>query len=64
MKNYLYNPNTHTIHIKGYCHHTKVKCLPYIAFATEDDVLAYDGRSAGMCKLCQNNRDKIMEEKK
>ena len=63
MKKYLFNPNTHTIHIKGYCHHVKGKCSSYIAFDTEDEVLAYDGRSAGMCKLCQKERERKMEEK-
>ena len=63
MKKYLYNTKTHTIHIKGFCQHTKGNSS-YLAFATEDEVLAYDGRSVGMCKLCLKKREKTMEVNK
>lgn len=55
---YLYNSGTHTIHIVGYCHHTKGKNTGFIPFNTEDDILAYDGRGARMCALCQKEREK------
>ena len=60
---YLYNPQTHTLHITGYCTHAKVARQEYIPFDTEDDAIAYDGRAVGMCKLCQKAREKKMEEK-
>ena len=58
MMKFLYNPKTRTIHIKDYCCHVKGACSSYIAFDTENEILAYDGRAAGMCKLCQKEREK------
>ena len=49
---YVYNPKTDTLHIRGYCWHTRGFCADYIVFATEDEALAYDDRAVGMCKLC------------
>ena len=54
---FLYNPKRHTLHIKGLCPHSKGSCPDYIAFDSEDDALAYDGHSVGMCKLCQKKRE-------
>ncbi len=54
---YLYNPKTRTLHIKGYCQHTKGH-TEYIHFSSENDALAYDGRAVGMCKICQKKREK------
>ena len=56
---YLYNRKTDTLHIRGYCQHTRGLCTDYIAFATEDD-----GRAIGMCKLCQKKREQIMKANK
>lgn len=59
---FLYNPKTHTLHIKGYCHYTQ-GCHPeYLPFDKENGALAYDGRAVGMCKLCQKARDRKMEK--
>lgn len=60
---YMYNPKTNRLHIEGYCCHTKGQKTEYIPFDSEDEALAYDGRSVGMCKLCQRERNKRMEEK-
>ena len=59
-KKYLYNKKNHTIHIRGFCQYSKGK-TDYIPFESEDEVKAYDGR-ASMCKLCQKERDKKLEE--
>ena len=59
---FLYNPKTHTLHIKGYCTHSKGNCPDYIPFVTEDDAIAYDGRAVGLCKLCQKKRELQMEK--
>lgn len=56
---YLYNSKTHTLHIKGYCMHTKGN-RGYISFDREDEALAYDGRAVGMCKICLRQREKRM----
>lgn len=58
---FLYNPKTHTLHIKGYCMHTKGARSDYIPFDSEDKALAYDGRAVGMCKICLRQREKRME---
>ena len=54
---FVYNPKTGTLHIKDYCHHTKGICSGYLFFDSENEVLAYDGRSIRMCKICQNKRE-------
>jgi len=53
---FLYNAKTRTLHIKGYCPHTKGINTGFIQFQTEDEALAYDGRAVGMCKICQRKR--------
>ena len=61
QKKYLYNKNTHRLHIEGYCPHAhKAPCETYILeFNSEDDALAYDGRAVGLCKLCQKKRNQL-----
>lgn len=59
---YLYNPKRHTLHIEGYCAHSKGIHPDYIRFDTEDAVLTYDGRAVGLCKICQKEREKRLEE--
>lgn len=59
---YLYNPGSHTLHIVGYCHHTKGIKPGYIPFNTQDEAVAYDGCSVHMCKTCQKERDKRIRE--
>lgn len=61
---YLYNAKRNKLHIKGYCQFTKGLCADYISFNTENEAVAYDGRSVSMCKLCQKKREQIMKEKK
>ena len=61
---FLYNTKRCTLHIKGYCQHTKGACTEYVSFNTENEALAYDGRAVRLCKLCQKKREEIMEEKK
>ena len=60
---FAYNLKTHTLHIVGYCQHTKPTTPDWIPFNTEDEALAYDGRAVGLCKLCQKAREKKLEEK-
>lgn len=61
---FLYNTKTGKLHVKGYCQHTTGLCADYIAFDTENEALAYDGRAVGWCKLCQKKREQKMEETK
>ena len=60
---YLYNPKTHTLHIKGFCHHTNGKCAGFVRFYQENQALSHDGGSARLCKLCQKERERRLNEK-
>ena len=62
---FLYNPRRHTLHVKGYCIQTQ-NGYPdyYISFDTENEALAYDGRSVGWCKICLRKKEQKMEENK
>ena len=60
-KNVLFNPRTHAIHFQGCCYHSKRIDSSWLCFETEDEVLAYDGRGARVCKLCQTKRDEVMK---
>ena len=59
---YIYNPKTHTLHIKGYCHYTAYGYAGYLVFNSEAEALAYDGRAVGMCKLCEKKRTQQMQK--
>lgn len=52
-KRYFYNTKTHKLHIYGCCHHSKILPFDVKFFGTYDEALAYDGRTVGLCKLCQ-----------
>lgn len=60
---YVYNKNTHTLHIEGYCVHAKRSPSDshLLYFDTEDEALAYDGRAVGLCKLCRKKREKELK---
>jgi len=60
---FLYNSKTNKLHIRDHCTHSKGDCPKYIFFETEDEALAYGGRAVGMCKICQKEREKRMEER-
>ena len=59
-KLYLYNENTHTLHIRDCCSNAKPAGL--LEFSCEDDALKYAGRSLGICKVCAEKRDQILQE--
>ena len=64
---YIYNTKTHTLHIEGYCHNAiegKRYDTNYKRFASEDEVVAFDGRAVSMCKLCLKKRENIIKSKK
>ena len=56
---FIYNEKNYTLHIKDYCWHTKGNISEYKVFDTENEALAFGGRSLGMCKLCQKKREKM-----
>ncbi len=59
---YIYNPKTHTLHIKGYCHHTAYGYAGFLVFNSEAEALAYNGHAVGMCKLCEKKRTQQMQK--
>ena len=62
MKKYIYNTKTHILHIEGFCYNAKYcpTSSNLKIFSSEDEVLAYDGRSVSLCKICQKKRDKLV----
>ncbi len=58
-KKYLYNKQTHALHIRGFCCHAK-GVSNYLPFDSEDEAITFDSR-ASMCKLCKKERDKKLE---
>ena len=67
-KPYIYNQRTHTLHIEGYCHLTRVGMYydenTYKRFSSENEAVAYDKRSVSMCKLCTRTRENLIKSKK
>ena len=60
---YLYNPKRHTLHIKGYCVHTRGHYPDYyLPYSTEDEAIADNRRAVSMCKLCQDAKEQKLEE--
>ena len=60
---YIYNLNTHTLHIEGFCPQTFAGMhlgKEHKSFITEDEAIAFDGRAVGMCKNCQRKREEII----
>ena len=60
---FIYNPKTHTLHIKGLCQYTEGACTDYLKFDSEDEALKYDGRAVGVCKICQKKRETSQAKK-
>ena len=58
-ENYVLNPQNGKIHIVGYCHFTNPHPKEWKGFSTEEEARSfYGGQSAGICKLCLNEREK------
>lgn len=60
---YVYNTGTGTLHIKGFCCHSKFKSVPdnYKCFETEQEAYNYAGRKIKPCGLCQNEKEKRLK---
>lgn len=66
-KPYIYNMGTHTLHIEGFCPHTFEGMNygeSYKQFVSEDEAIAFDGRSVSMCKLCLRKREIIIKNER
>ena len=57
-KLYLYNTNTHTLHINNFC--KDAKGVGLIEFDSENSAIKYYGRSLRMCEKCTEKREEIL----
>lgn len=62
---YFYNANNGTLHIIGYCTHSKGQPdKDHLIFETEVEAEQYaggTGKRIHMCKICQKKRDKMLK---
>ena len=59
MERHRYSVRSTKIHIVGYCHFTNPHPKEWKGFSTEEEARSfYGGQSAGVCKLCLNEREK------
>ena len=54
---YFYNTKTRTLHIENFCHITRAKPFNIEYFSTEQEALAFAGRTLRMCAICQRKRE-------
>lgn len=59
---YIYNRDTGTLHIKGYCSHIKVPPTHANFFDSEKASRDFAGEKIQMCKDCQKKREEKMKE--
>ena len=58
----MYNKDTGTLHIDGYCQYCKLHPVHTEYFATEQDAYAYAGRRIKMCSACAKKKEIILKE--
>lgn len=62
---YLYNVKTGTLHIIGYCTHSKgIPDKEHLHFNTQEDAERFAGSTGSkinMCKICKKKRDKVLK---
>lgn len=62
---YIYNENTGTLHIKGFCYQAKETLVHFRVFQTEKEAYDYAGQQIKPCKDCQKKKEqKLMEAMK
>lgn len=65
---YLYNTKTGTLHIIGYCTHSKGKQdNEHLHFNRQEDAERFAGRTGSkinMCKICKKKRDEVLKGEK
>ena len=60
QKIYIYNENTKTLHIDSCC--SMSSKIGSELFETEDDVISAKGKYYIMCKICEQEREKILQK--
>ena len=61
-KKYMLNTGTGTLHIVGYCCHTKGSHLDKVFFETEQEAYNYAGKQIKFCKICDKVKEQKLEE--
>ena len=64
MGEYLYNEKAGTLHIRGYCQHTRGASSEYKVFATRNDAIAYGKCSVRFCRICEKKREQKLQSEK
>ena len=60
---YVYNKDTGTLHIQGYCTHSSIRSNNLLIFETEKEARDRSGEKIHMCKICQKKREKKLKER-
>ena len=60
---YIFNVDTGTLHIEGYCTYISTKGSNVKLFETEREARDYAGENIHMCKVCQKIREKKLKER-
>ena len=60
IRYFVVNRKTTTMHIYGFCQHTKVRNVPIRLFDSPEELEIYAGRKL---TLCENCRKKLIEKK-
>jgi len=63
-KKYMWNQETGTLHIVGYCCHTKGHHSDKLYFDTEQEAYNFAGRKIKPCSICEKVKEKIIKETK
>ena len=58
IRYFVLNTKTNTMHIHGYCQHTKVRNIPIRLFDTPQELEIYAGRKLRLCKECQKTLER------
>ena len=58
IRYFILNAKTDTMHIHGFCRHTKVRSVPIRLFDTPQELEIYAGRQLRLCKDCQRTLEK------
>ena len=59
IRYFVLNTKTNTMHIQGYCQHTRVRSIPIRLFDTPEELERYAGRKLTLCKDCQKALNKM-----
>ncbi len=59
IRYFIINTNTDTMHIHGFCQHTKPRKVPIRLFDRPEELECYAGRKLRLCKVCEKELSQI-----